>query len=53
MARLSPGTTPNSLSQGARLAEVEAQDRDETDLEDWLRALLDALADAGQRRHPR
>lgn len=37
----------------ARLAEVEAQDRDDTDLEDWLRALLDALADASQRRRPR
>ena len=37
----------------ARLAEVEAQDRDDTDLEDWLRALLDALADASQRRHAR
>jgi len=35
----------------ARLAEVEALDRDETDLEDWLRGLLDALADASQRRH--
>ncbi len=35
----------------ARLAEVEALDLDDTDLEDWLRALLDALADASQRRH--
>lgn len=34
----------------ARLAEVEALDLDETDLEDWMRALLDALADASQRR---
>jgi hypothetical protein len=37
----------------ARLAEVEALDLDDTDLEDWLRALLDALADASQRRRPR
>lgn len=35
----------------ARLAEVEAQDLDETDLEDWLRGLLDALAEASHRRH--
>ncbi len=35
----------------ARLAEVEALDLDETDLEDWLRGLLDALAEASQRRH--
>ena len=35
----------------ARLAEVEAQDLDDTTLEDWLRALLDALADASNRRH--
>lgn len=34
----------------ARLAEVEALDLDETDLEDWLRALLDALAEASRRR---
>lgn len=34
----------------ARLAEVEAQDLDETDLEDWLRGLLDALAEASRRR---
>ena len=35
----------------ARLAEVEARDLDDTTLEDWLRALLDALADASNRRH--
>lgn len=34
----------------ARLAEVEALDLDETDLEDWLRGLLRALAEASQRR---
>ncbi len=34
----------------ARLAEVEALDLDDTGLEDWLRALMDALADASQRR---
>ena len=34
----------------ARLAEVEAQDRDDTTLEDWLRGLLNALAEASQRR---
>ena len=34
----------------ARLAEVEALDLDETDLEDWLRGLLDALAEASRRR---
>lgn len=35
----------------ARLAEVEAQDRDDTTLEDWMRGLLNALAEASQRRH--
>lgn len=35
----------------ARLAEVEALDLDDTTLEDWLRALLDALAEASTRRH--
>lgn len=35
----------------ARLAEVEARDLDDTTLEDWLRALLDALAEASRRRH--
>lgn len=34
----------------ARLAEVEAQDRDDTTLEDWLRGLLNALAEASQQR---
>ena len=34
----------------ARLAEVEAQDLDDTTLEDWLRGLLDALAEASRRR---
>lgn len=33
----------------ARLAEVEALDLDDTTLEDWLRALLNALADAETR----
>lgn len=35
----------------ARLAEVEALDLDDTTLEDWLRALLDALAEASRQRH--
>lgn len=35
----------------ARLEEVEALDLDDTTLEDWLRALLDALAEASTRRH--
>lgn len=34
----------------ARLAEVEAQDLDDTTLEDWLRGLLNALAEASQQR---
>lgn len=34
----------------ARLAEVEALDLDDTTLEDWLRGLLRALAEASQRR---
>ena len=34
----------------ARLAEVERLDLDDTTLEDWLRGLLDALADARARR---
>lgn len=34
----------------ARLAEVEAMDFDDTTLEDWLRALLNALAEASRRR---
>lgn len=34
----------------ARLAEVEARDLDDTTLEDWLRALLDALAQARRRQ---
>ncbi len=33
----------------ARLAEVEALDLDDTTLEDWLRALVDALADTEER----
>ena len=34
----------------ARLAEVEALDLDDTTLEDWMRGLLDALAEASRRR---
>jgi len=34
----------------ARLAEVEALDLDDTTLEDWLRGLLNALAEASQQR---
>ncbi len=34
----------------ARLAEVEALDLDDTTLEDWLRGLLRALAEASRRR---
>jgi len=34
----------------ARLAEVEALDLDDTTLEDWLRGLLHALAEASQQR---